>query len=52
MSTVNFLGAKPELAEVNIGFIALTDCAPLVLASTMGFDQKHGIKIKLSKEAS
>ncbi len=52
MSTVNLSVAKPELAEVNIGFIALTDCAPLVLASTMGFDQKHGIKIKLSKEAS
>jgi len=52
MSTVNLSVAKPELAEINIGFIALTDCAPLVLASTMGFDQKHGIKIKLSKEAS
>jgi len=44
--------AKPELAEVNVGFIALTDCAPLVLASTMGFDEKYGIKIRLSKEAS
>lgn len=52
MSTVNLSATKPELAEVNIGFIALTDCAPLVLASSMGFDQKHGIKIKLSKEAS
>ncbi|HQS37173.1 MAG: nitrate transporter [Methylotenera sp. 24-45-7] len=43
---------KPELTEVNIGFIPLTDCAPLVLASTMGFDEKYGIKIRLSKEAS
>ena len=43
---------RPELTEVNIGFIPLTDCAPLVLAATMGFDEKYGIKIRLSKEAS
>ncbi len=43
---------KPELEAVNIGFIALTDCAPLVIASYLGFDQKYGIKINLNKEAS
>lgn len=43
---------KPELTEVNVGFIPLTDCSSLVMASVMGFDKKYGIKINPSKEAS
>jgi nitrate/nitrite transport system substrate-binding protein len=42
----------PELKEVKIGFIPLTDCASVVIASVKGFDQKYGIKITPSKEAS
>lgn len=42
----------PELTQVKIGFIPLTDCAPIVVAAEMGFDKKYGIKIVLSKEAS
>jgi nitrate/nitrite transport system substrate-binding protein len=42
----------PELKEVNIGFIPLTDCASVVIAAVKGFDQKYGIKITPSKEAS
>nr|WP_229407279.1 CmpA/NrtA family ABC transporter substrate-binding protein [Methylobacillus flagellatus] len=42
----------PELTEVKIGFIPLTDCAPVVVAAQMGFDKKYGIKITPSKEAS
>jgi nitrate/nitrite transport system substrate-binding protein len=43
---------KPELEEVKIGFIPLTDCASVVMASVLGFDKKYGIKIVPSKEAS
>ncbi|MBT9610615.1 MAG: ABC transporter substrate-binding protein, partial [Aquabacterium sp.] len=43
---------KPELEEVKIGFIPLTDCASIVMASVLGFDKKYGIKIIPSKEAS
>ena len=43
---------KPEKTEVKIGFIPLTDCAPIVVASVLGFDKKYGIKITPSKEAS
>jgi nitrate/nitrite transport system substrate-binding protein len=43
---------KPEKEEVKIGFIPLTDCASVVVASEMGFDKKYGIKITPSKEAS
>jgi nitrate/nitrite transport system substrate-binding protein len=43
---------KPEKEEVRIGFIPLTDCASVVMASVLGFDRKYGVKIVPSKEAS
>jgi nitrate/nitrite transport system substrate-binding protein len=43
---------QPELEEVKIGFIPLTDCAPIVIAAELGFDQKYGVKIIPSKQAS
>jgi nitrate/nitrite transport system substrate-binding protein len=43
---------KPEKEEVKVGFVPLTDCASVVMASVLGFDKKYGIKIVLSKEAS
>ena len=43
---------KPEKEEVKIGFIPLTDCASVVMASVLGFDKKYGIKIIPTKEAS
>jgi nitrate/nitrite transport system substrate-binding protein len=42
----------PEKKEVKIGFIPLTDCSSVVMASVMDFDKKYGIKIVPSKEAS
>ena len=42
----------PEKTEVKVGFIPLTDCTSVVIASVMGFDKKYGIKIIPSKEAS
>ncbi len=43
---------KPEKEEVKIGFIPLTDCASVVMASVLGFDKKYGIKITPTKESS
>ena len=43
---------KPEKEEVKIGFIPLTDCASVVMASVLGFDKKYGVKIVPNKEAS
>ena len=43
---------KPEKEEVKIGFIPLTDCASVVMASVLGIDKKYGVKIIPSKEAS
>jgi nitrate/nitrite transport system substrate-binding protein len=42
----------PEKKEVRIGFIPLTDCASVVMASVLKFDEKYGIKIVPTKEAS
>ena len=42
----------PEKRELKIGFIPLTDCASVVMASALGLDRKYGIKITPSKEAS
>jgi nitrate/nitrite transport system substrate-binding protein len=43
---------KPEKEEVRIGFIPLTDCASVVMASVLGIDKKYGVKIIPTKEAS
>lgn len=35
----------PEIREVKVGFIPLTDCASVIIASVMKYDEKYGIKI-------
>lgn len=37
---------------LRVGFIPLTDCAPLAVAAHKGFDRRHGIRLELSREAS
>ena len=43
---------RPGLPQVRVGFVALTDCAPVVMASVLGLDRRHGVEIVLSREAS
>lgn len=42
----------PEKKEIRVGFIPLTDCSSVVMAAVKKFDEKYGIKIIPSKEAS
>jgi nitrate/nitrite transport system substrate-binding protein len=42
--------AAPEKKELTIGFIALTDCAPLVIAKEKGFFEKYGLDVHVVKE--
>lgn len=42
----------PEIREIKVGFMPLTDCASVVVASLMKFDEKYGIKIIPSRETS
>lgn len=37
---------------IRLGFIPLTDCAPLVMAKELGLFEKYGVKVEVSKEAS
>lgn len=40
------------LADLTLGFIPLTDCAPLVVAKARGFFADEGLEVALSREAS
>lgn len=42
----------PEQPNVSFGFIALTDCSPIVIAHEKGFFKKHGINATIKKGAS
>ncbi len=42
----------PEVADIKLGIIALTDCSPIVIAHEKGFFKKYGITSAVSKEAS
>ena len=42
----------PEKSAVNLGFMALSDCAPVVVAATQGFAQPYGLTLNLKRQAS
>lgn len=42
--------AAPEKTKLKIGFIALTDCAPLVIAKEKGFFEAEGLDVHVAKE--
>ena len=45
--------SAPEVTAVKLGFIALTDAAPLVIASEKGLFEKHGMAgVEILKQAS
>lgn len=44
--------AQPEQPDVSFGFIALTDCSPIVIAHEKGFFKKHGVNATIKKGAS
>ena len=43
---------KPEKTRVRIGFMPLADCAPVVMASVLGFDEQYGFRFELRRELS
>ncbi len=44
--------AKKVDRKVKLGFIALTDCAPLVMAKELGYFEQRGLDVTLEKQAS
>lgn len=47
-------GSTPSLekSDINLGFIPLTDCAPLVIAQEKGFFNAEGLNVTLQRESS
>lgn len=43
---------RPEKDTLRVGFMPLADCAPLVMASVLGFDAKYGIELVLERQHS
>lgn len=42
----------PEKSAINLGFMALTDCASVVVAATQGFAQPYGLTLNLKRQSS
>jgi len=42
----------PEKSSLDIGFMALSDCASVVVAATQGFAQPYGLTLNLRKQTS
>ncbi|MFJ3485133.1 CmpA/NrtA family ABC transporter substrate-binding protein [Pseudomonas sp. NPDC090202] len=42
----------PELNSIDVGFMALTDSASLIVAATQGFAQPYGLNINLQRQPS
>lgn len=42
----------PEKSALNLGFMALTDSASLIVAATQGFAQPYGLTLNLRRQAS
>lgn len=45
-------GAPPEKDELKLGFIKLTDCAPLVIAKELGFFEDEDLFVTLEAQAN
>src|SRR5947208_13781713 len=47
-----YVDDSPETRTMRFGIIALTDCAPIVMAHELGYFKQFGINSVISKEAS
>jgi len=46
------MAGEPEKSKLKLGFIPLTDCAPLVIAHEKGYFERYGLAVTLSRESS
>ena len=47
-----FNTAKAQSKKITIGFIALTDCASMVMAQELGYFKEFGVEVEVAKQAS
>src|SRR5688500_370819 len=41
-----------ELQTLQLGYMPLIDCAPLIAAVRLGLDRRHGLNLQLHRQAS
>jgi nitrate/nitrite transport system substrate-binding protein len=51
-ATLPSLARAQSKKPINIGFIALTDCASIVMAQELGYFKKYGVEVNVIKQAS
>jgi ABC-type nitrate/sulfonate/bicarbonate transport system substrate-binding protein len=44
------MNKKTQNADLRLGFVPLTDCAPLVMAQELGLFRKYGLRVSLQRE--
>src|SRR6266446_8141627 len=47
---VQFANVTSALPSLRLGFVPLTDCAPLIMAHELGLFRNHGLRVALSRE--
>lgn len=47
---IQTINVAPLRAGLRLGFVPLTDCAPLVMARELGWFRKYGVNVTLSRE--
>jgi nitrate/nitrite transport system substrate-binding protein len=52
MLTMLCSARSPQKEVIRLGFIPLTDCAPIVMAKELGLFAKYGVEVEVTKEAS
>ncbi|HYC84965.1 MAG TPA: CmpA/NrtA family ABC transporter substrate-binding protein [Chryseosolibacter sp.] len=55
LALILLTSAAPPVEEkpvIRLGYIPLTDCAPLVMAKELGLFDKYGLNVEVTKEAS
>ncbi len=52
LSLAKSRAARPEKSVLRLGFIPLTDCAPLAVAAEHGFFARQGLQVELVREPS
>ncbi|GAA6749278.1 CmpA/NrtA family ABC transporter substrate-binding protein [Thermus tengchongensis] len=52
IATSGFARVRAQSRKLRIGFIALTDCASVVMARELGLFKKYGVDVEVVKEAS
>ncbi|RDI94620.1 nitrate ABC transporter substrate-binding protein [Meiothermus sp. QL-1] len=52
LALTGLMRGRAQGSKLKVGFIALTDAAPVIMAQEWGLYKKHGLEVEVTKEAS